>query len=60
MNTSLFQKQIIGEEAYDDGYYEGVTQTADGRKRSWQDKYVILWRKEGAHWKIHLDIWNNT
>ncbi|WP_394748148.1 YybH family protein [Spongiimicrobium salis] len=50
--------KIIGNEAYDYGYYEGTTQTADGKKRSWEGKYVIVWRKEGADWKIYLDIWN--
>ena len=50
--------KINGNEAYDYGYYEGTTQTADGKETSWKGKYVIIWRKEKGDWKIYLDIWN--
>lgn len=50
--------KIIGDEAYDYGYYEGVTLRADGTESSWRGKYVIIWRKADDDWKIYLDIWN--
>jgi ketosteroid isomerase-like protein len=50
--------KIWGDEAYDYGYYEGVTTRVTGEKTSWRGKYVIVWRKTNEEWKIHLDIWN--
>ncbi len=51
--------KILGDHAYDYGYYEG--ESGYGEKRSkWKGKYVIIWRKEGADWKIYLDIWNGV
>lgn len=50
--------KIIGDEAYDYGYYEGTTQKADGSESSWKGKYVVIWRKEDGDWKMYLDIWN--
>ena len=49
--------KILGEEAYDYGYYEGTS--ANGEDTSnWKGKYVIVWRRESGEWKIYLDIWN--
>lgn len=50
--------KIIGEEAYDYGYYEGKTRMENGEESSWKGKYVIVWKKEAGEWKIYLDIWN--
>ena len=50
--------KIIGDEAYDYGYYEGKTKTDEG-ECSWGGKYVIVWRKVEGDWKIYLDIWNS-
>jgi ketosteroid isomerase-like protein len=50
--------KILGEEAYDYGYYEGTTQRADGSESSWKGKYVIVWKKIDQEWKMYLDIWN--
>ena len=51
--------KVLGDHAYDYGYYEG--ESGYGEKRSmWKGKYVIIWRKEGSDWKIYLDIWNNV
>lgn len=52
--------KIIGNEAYDYGYYEGSTQKADGSESSWKGKYVVVWRKEDGNWKMYLDIWNSV
>lgn len=52
--------KVIGNEAYDYGYYEGTTQKADGSESSWKGKYVVIWRKENGEWKMYLDIWNSV
>ncbi len=51
--------KIIGDEAYDYGYYEGAT-LKDGKESRWKGKYVIVWKKVGDDWKIYLDIWNRV
>ncbi|WP_109853302.1 DUF4440 domain-containing protein [Aquimarina sp. AU58] len=51
--------KIIGNEAYDYGTYQGTTKKADGEEITWKGKYVIVWKKVGANWKIYLDIWNS-
>ena len=51
--------KILGDEAYDYGYYEGATKGPDGKVSTWQGKYVIVWKKIEGEWKIYLDIWNN-
>lgn len=50
--------KVIGEEAYDFGYYEGTTKKNDGEEISWKGKYVVIWRKENGSWKMYVDIWN--
>ena len=50
--------KILGNEAYDYGYYEGTTRRSDGTESSWKGKYVIIWRKINQEWKMYLDIWN--
>jgi ketosteroid isomerase-like protein len=44
--------------AYDYGIYEGKTLTKEKKEVSWKGKYVIVWKKIDADWKIYLDIWN--
>ena len=51
--------KVIGNEAYDYGYYEGTTLRPDGTESNWKGKYVIIWRKINEEWKIYLDIWNS-
>ena len=51
--------KIIGDEAYDFGYYEGKT-LRDGKESRWRGKYVIVWKKVDGQWKIYLDIWNRV
>ncbi|MEM6346688.1 MAG: DUF4440 domain-containing protein [Bacteroidota bacterium] len=51
--------KIMGDEAYDFGYYEGTTTLDNGEMRSWRGKYVIVWKKIDGEWKIYLDIWNS-
>lgn len=49
--------KVLGNEAYDYGYYEGTSSNGE-QTSDWRGKYVIIWRKEGGQWKIYLDIWN--
>ncbi|MFC4269044.1 YybH family protein [Polaribacter marinivivus] len=51
--------KIIGDEAYDYGYYEGITLRPDGSESNWKGKYVIVWKKINGDWKMYLDIWNS-
>ncbi len=50
---------VIGDTAYDYGYYEGTTTRANGEQNSWKGKYVIVWKRIEKEWKIYLDIWNS-
>lgn len=50
--------KIIGDYAYDMGYYEGITRRADQSEVSWKGKYLIIWEKEEGEWKIYMDAWN--
>ena len=50
---------IIGDHAYDVGYYEGSSRRPDGEVSEFAGKYVIVWKKVNDEWKIYLDIWNN-
>jgi len=53
--------KVMGEEAYDYGYYEGKTKNADGSETSWKGKYVVVWKEvETDVWKMYLDIWNRV
>jgi ketosteroid isomerase-like protein len=50
--------KIIGDYAYDYGYYEGKTRTTQQLEVAFEGKYVIVWKKHEGDWKIYLDIWN--
>ncbi|MEM8887039.1 MAG: nuclear transport factor 2 family protein [Bacteroidota bacterium] len=53
--------RIMGNEAYDYGYYEGKTLNEDGSESSWKGKYVVIWKEvEPDVWKMYLDIWNRV
>ena len=58
--TMASEIKIIGDEAYDYGYYEGTTRRAKGEEVSWKGKYVIVWKKVDGEWKMYLDIWNRV
>lgn len=53
--------KILGEEAYDYGYYEGKTLQENGQESSWKGKYVVVWKEVAPDvWKMYLDIWNRV
>lgn len=49
---------IMGDYAYDIGYYEGKSIRKDKSEVSWKGKYLIVWKKEDGDWKIYADAWN--
>ncbi len=49
---------IIGDYAYDYGYYHGTSQKEGNPLSSWKGKYVVVWKKEAGSWKMYIDIWN--
>lgn len=51
--------EILGNTAYDYGYYEGTTEY-EGKKRDFRGKYVVVWKKVKGVWKMYLDIWNSV
>lgn len=57
--VTALEIKVIGEEAYDYGYYEGMTTRGDGSISTWQGKYLIVWKKVDGAWKMYLNIWNN-
>jgi ketosteroid isomerase-like protein len=46
--------------AYDYGYYQGESQTANGDIHPFKGKYVIVWKKLNGIWLIDIDIWNHV
>ena len=51
---------IMGDTAYDYGYYEGSTKVGDQAPSHWKGKYVIIWKKIDGKWLIDVDIWNRV
>lgn len=52
--------RILGDTAYDYGYYNGSTRRADGSEVEWRGKYLIVWKAHEGRWKMLLDIWNRV
>lgn len=52
--------QVLGDTAYDYGYYNGSTRRADGSEVDWKGKYLIVWKLHEGQWKMLLDIWNRV
>lgn len=53
--------RIVGDTAYDWGYYEGSNENEKGEKSNWRGKYVIVWKEVSPKvWKIYLDCWNRV
>jgi ketosteroid isomerase-like protein len=49
---------IVGNYAFDYGYYEGKTEHENSNVSTWKGKYVVVWKKISGEWKMYLDIWN--
>ena len=53
------QVTVDGDHAYDHGIFE-IAGERNGK--SWgpfRGKYLVVWRREAAGWKMHLDMWNS-
>lgn len=50
--------RVTNDYAHAYGTFISETLTADGQRISGKGKYVKIWRKEGEHWKVYLEIWN--
>ena len=53
------QITVDGRHAYEHGAFE-IAGERDGK--AWgpfRGKYVVVWRREGGGWRMHLDIWNS-
>ncbi|MGI9550627.1 MAG: YybH family protein [Aurantibacter sp.] len=51
---------LLGNYAYDYGYYQGKTKKVNGNIDEWKGKYVVVWKKVENDWKMYLDIWNRV
>lgn len=49
-----------GDLAYEVGKYTLTIPQASGQPVTDQGKYVVVWKKEGASWKLFVDIWNTS
>ena len=50
--------RVEGDHAYDYGVFEIAGEQAGTAWGPNRGKYVIVWRREPAGWRMHLDIWN--
>ena len=50
--------KVLGDYAYDYGYYNGIGVSPDGTESAWGGKYVVVWQKSDGVWKMYIDIWN--
>ncbi|MEM9647751.1 MAG: DUF4440 domain-containing protein [Bacteroidota bacterium] len=49
---------VIGDQAYDYGYYKGTSKKGEEPVSEWKGKYVVVWKKEEGSWRMYIDIWN--
>lgn len=47
-----------GDLAYEVGRFELTLMPPGGEGVKMRGKYVVVWKKEGGGWKMHVDIWN--
>ncbi len=53
--------KVLGDYAYDYGYYEGVSlNNSTNKKEHWKGKYTIIWKKVNSTWLMDVDIWNSV
>ncbi len=51
---------ILGDYAFDYGYYQGRSINKEGKESDFNGKYVVVWKKIDTEWKMYLDIWNRV
>jgi ketosteroid isomerase-like protein len=42
------------------GKYSVTIQSESGDRRTDTGKYLVVWKKDGESWKMHIDIWNTS
>lgn len=47
-----------GDLAYEVGRFEMAVQPPGGERAEMAGKYVVVWKREGDDWRMHVDIWN--
>ena len=47
-----------GDLAYEVGRFEMGVQPPGGERAEMAGKYVVVWKREGDGWRMHVDIWN--
>jgi ketosteroid isomerase-like protein len=57
-NITPSEIKVVGNLAYDYGYYDGINLNKEKKQIPFKGKYVIVWKKINEEWKIYLDIWN--
>lgn len=59
---TLFPEEIhvVGDTAYDYGYYAGTSTDRKGVDEKWRGKYVVVWKKTADGWKMYLDSWSRV
>jgi uncharacterized protein (TIGR02246 family) len=50
---------VDGDHAYDHGVYEVAGESGGKRWGPSGGKYVVVWRRERAGWRMQLDMWNS-
>ena len=48
-----------GDLAYEVGRFEMAMQPPGGERAEVRGKYVVVWKREGDGWRMHVDIWNS-
>jgi uncharacterized protein (TIGR02246 family) len=50
---------VDGRHAYDHGTFEIAGERDGVAWGPFHGKYVVVWRREGGAWRMHLDMWNS-
>lgn len=57
-NLTLDTSEV--ESAGDLAYESGVVRVVGANSQVTVGRYVVIWKRQHGHWKIHRDIWNST
>ena len=60
LTLRTIQVDEIGETANEVGEYTLKFQPAGAEPVTDIGKYVVIWRRQGDDWKLHIDIWNTN
>jgi uncharacterized protein (TIGR02246 family) len=60
LTLRTMQVDEIGDMANEIGEYTLKFQPAGGEPVTDIGKYVVIWKRQGDDWKLHIDIWNTN